>query len=1385
MTFARPILLLPCLLGLFAAVAQAADPENQPSLPDTLISDNSIYKLWYDDNPASTHFVPAALIVGAADALDRNGVEQLGNPRGYHDGYLDLGFLPAWFEGNPVQNNVRFWDCEDPANPTAFDCNGGFARLEQIVMPAPRYRARSESCVRMVLGHELFHHVEFGYTAAGGGSGCGKVFGTAVCEGQARAMQDKVYFDLDLDPAANCVAPFDGEVDSYLQNPDVTIWKASYRAALFWTYLMEQYGSIHTEPGYGADFITAWWELATAEVAKPDTYDITQRAIREFNPADSALNAFHDFMVANVVKDLDLTALPAASRARYSYLDDAPVAGRVNLHHIGPVKISQTATVAANGDIAELNLIAQRFGGDYTRFDLSACPAGRELRVSVSPNFVLPLDSNAQTPAPDAIISLILTQGAQGQLPSKLYKWRAPAFKTSVIQPNTPYTRAYVLVAGWHGTYPGRVSVRCAPAPLAPTLNLTGNQAQPGLLGAGSIRVALPSGDPGNPPIGGLNAADFKVLVGGLNAPVRTAVREGDGFRVHFTHPTLSGPGPFPLSVQTGTQSTTVLNAIRYDQPDAEVIVVLDLSSSMNEPAATPLLLPAVQKVREAAARMRSSARFGLIGHFGNGSEPGRDSVVLLPLAPLGAAQRSSLESVLSTLSASTNAIGAPGDAILTAEDQFTANGGNGPRSVLLIGDGAQGEGETAALAIAALIRSRATLSAVALGGRSDQPFIQSLATGSGGSYHYVPTNATGVDQDAFNLAFDSVQPTQTREHILLARQIGVPAGATVNESLALDASLLESAGGASFSAEVKSPSAPFPSAIRLFRPNGSEVLAGAGVEIITTPRGRVFQLATAPTGNWQLQVVGSSAAPTGNMDLRVILPEGRGPGGRISFGRPGEDETPLNTFQLGEPVEVSYATYKLANVLISSVTADIERPDGTSVHKVYQTHLGRQAFDDSEVQTFQATLDLQTLGSATGIPDGAGAPNLRGSYRVVLTAHYGDAAGGLSQTSTASFAVLNTSSDGDGDGLPDRYESAHLCLNPATSTFGASNDTDGDGLSNADERLHGTDPCNVDSDEGGETDGSEVAFNADPLDPADDAIGPIHNAEILTQLSGHEEFQPLPALAHTIAFTAGPGTTSVLTKVGAGTLSLFTDAGSTSANGASGRMLRSGLTAGQNYCYQLVPKTAGGRTGVASDIFCDTARTDMTAPTGSIVIDDGAAQTRNASITAHIAFDNESAGGAQMNVQLPDGSESGWVAFQSSYPINVSTLPRPGSAAVGVLLRDAAGNTSEPYMDDIQLVATNAAGNISGSVRGAGVALSNALVQVQNNNVIAPGFSAANGDFILADLPPGIYDLVFSYPGYQDAVRSAVTVVGGNAINLGIVDLQPVNPVLFGNGFE
>ena len=74
--------------------------------------------------------------------------------------------------------------------------------------------------------------------------------------------------------------------------------------------------------------------------------------------------------------------------------------------------------------------------------------------------------------------------------------------------------------------------------------------------------------------------------------------------------------------------------------------------------------------------------------------------------------------------------------------------------------------------------------------------------------------------------------------------------------------------------------------------------------------------------------------------------------------------------------------------------------------------------------------------------------------------------------------------SDTDNDGMSDGFEVTYLLdpLNPSDASL----DSDGDGLSNVDEYTHQTNPRNSDSDGDGMPDGFEVSNNLDPLNAAD-----------------------------------------------------------------------------------------------------------------------------------------------------------------------------------------------------------------------------------------------------------------------------------------------------------
>jgi len=1358
-----------------AMTAHADIPDNEPNLEDTLMSANNLYQLRYSDNQYSVHYMPQSQVQAAANALDRNGNSSTGNPLGHHDGFADLGFRAPFFKGGV--RDVTFWDCKDPADPDDFDCDNGFAILEQVIMPSPTYRSRSESCIRMIIGHELFHHVEFAYTNAGGGDGCGGTFGTTACEGQARAMQDKVYSDLDLNPGASCIASFRGEVNGYLGSPDRDIWSSSYGSALFWTYLMEQYGTFNEEPYRGADFITAWWELAEERVNNPDVYGITEETIQLFDENATLVNTYHDFTIANLMKDFSLLGIPASAQARYSYIDEKPHLNQNNLMEFDPVKITATSTVGAN-QTGTLNFVAKKFGGDYLRFNIGSCPAGSTMEFEMKP------DPGADDPTPNAkaLISLVLVKAPNA--PQLLYKWRAGTAKASAVQSvGTPYQQAYFIVAGRTGEYAGRATTKCKPGPLAPQVKFAGTKVQPGAGGSGlgAIHVRVPDGDASGQSIRNLSASDLRVRVGGLDAAIDAVVPDGDGYQVRFVPPTMSGPGPFAVTVDTGTQSTTLTNAIRYDDPAPEVLFVVDLSVSMGTEG---MLLPAIQKVRDAAARMKSQAKFGLVTFAGNGTEPNLDATLALPLAPLTPTHRANLESVLSSLTPSSSSIGAPGDGVQAAINAFVATGGTGPKSIVLITDGDVGEGHDAAHLLPQLEAQRIAVHGIAVGRYVNGLFVQRLGRDAG-SYHFIPKSAAGPDLAALDLAMDSTHAAATREHVLLARQVQVPAGAPVDTVLRIDPNVVDPVGGAVFTVSTVPGQPNPPSDIKLFRPNGTEVIAGADAEVTTASNGKFFRLFGDSNGDFTVRVFPSAAGGQTQVNAGILVLNTRVAFAELALSslRPDDD----GTWRVGDRIRADVVPTRRGGVRVAmgDINVQVERPDGTTESIGNPRRAKRSEATLTEgAETLRFDFDLQNAGGADVVPDPPTTPVPRDSYRVIVETTLGDGAAPYVIRTTRSFAVLDEVVDTDRDGLPDGYEFDRSCLDTASNTAGSTQDPDGDGLDSAAERLHGTDPCDADTDEGGERDGSEVAQGRNPLDGDDDGIGGAPHVEIVSQLSQHETHDPLPGLAITLRYDRDPRTAEIDVLRGPTPEGPFLRHSKLQGLLNDGRYVDTGLVAGQQYCYQLEPNTLTGIIGERSQVVCAVARADMTAPTGMITLENGQLQTSKTLLTATIDFDNESAVGASMRLLLPEGGDSGWIPFNPVATIDTTGLTRPGPVLVQLQLRDAVGNESEWYIDDIDLVASTSVGGFTGTVQGNGSPLEHALIRIIGQDQAAPDMTTANGSFALEDLLPGTYTIEVSLPGYH-TVQRAGTAMAGTQVNLGLITLELVETNLFRDSFE
>ncbi len=1385
---------LALVLSLALMPSAGAIPPDQPPMEGSVTTPNVPYTVRGGVSGTYDYFSQGKLLQ-AGRALDRSGTAAPGNPLGYHAGYLARGFRAPYFStGN---NDVVFWGCGSNPNTNGYDCDNGRAALDQIIMPADVYRNKSDACIRVVLGHELFHHIQFGYTADGGypTKGCG-VIGSTACEGQSRANQDKIYFDADLDPAVSCVAGFRGEANGYLAAPDIDILKSSYRSALFWTYLMEQYGEYAFEPGRGIDFLTNWWDLATLRMASFSLYDVTERAIRVSHPDDSLLNAFHDFTIANYVKGLNLASTSDSFRARYTYRDEDPVPLHDNRMKFNSAAITESQPVPTDGSPRTFDNAVKRFGARYYEFDTSSCPAGSVLNFDAAPGVLIPVGPNAQAIVPDALYTLVASRldSAATLRPVTLLKHRARSWHQELVQPATPNARIVAIVSGWHSDYAGSISLRCRPPAPTPTLSLisTAHPAVSGASGDGSVGellVRIPQSiGAASPLLPTLAGGEFTLTFGGAVAAPLAALRDGDNYRLLFQYPALpAGAGTVDASVAVAGSAPTVSGGVRVAPHQPAVLVAIDTTASMGTPSGATRLDNARTAAREFSAGLPASARLGLLRFAGNGALPAGNVSLLAPLAPLTPGQRSAFDTALSAVAPSTELKVKMTDILVSSIAEFDAHDGGGERHLVLFTDSAEAAGFDSAGFIAAAQAAGIRVEVIALGASADQPLLARIGRETGGSYDYIDELSAGAGNPPTPLLLPAVQKVREAAARMRSTTSGtgtVPAGATANFDLVVDPGDDQAAGGhvKVFSGVDRSGTAF--SGVRLYRPDNSQVVPGAGVDIAITGNRFTFTIANAPAGTWKLQVDGSAAGGTASVAYRAqVLDPARGL--RMAFSRPGADARTLDHFKVGEPVAAEVAVLDLANSLPSpSVTLTKVGP-GTLAYRMYDdgSHGDRQAGD----HIFTTVIASRQAGTATGFADTGAGTGTVGSYEWMAKVTSTQVASGAPLQLQGGYAVVDDlPADTDGDGLPDRYEARYACL--STSVADAATDSDGDGASNNAEYLVGSDPCDVDSDDGGETDGSEIAHGGNPLDGSDDALPRIRNLEIERQHSEHQDADPLPALANVLRYDADPAYTAIVLKRAPLPTGPFVDVATISTTSGQGRYVDGGLTNGANYCYQLVGQGSGGRVAAASDIQCAVVHLDNDSPTGSLIVNEGAPRTSGNTLTVRIGLYHEEPTTSQMKLVLPDGSDTGWIPYSASYTVNVATLQRPGVAAVRVILRDAAGNESVPYVDDIDLVAISARGRLPGLVNvdpafaAPGTPIAGCTIS-PDAETEAPSTSTASGDFALEDLPPGTYAITIDCPGYQSRTLSGIVVTGGGTSDQGVIAMSPA--VLFSNGFE
>ena len=231
----------------------------------------------------------------------------------------------------------------------------------------------------------------------------------------------------------------------------------------------------------------------------------------------------------------------------------------------------------------------------------------------------------------------------------------------------------------------------------------------------------------------------------------------------------------------------------------------------------------------------------------------------------------------------------------------------------------------------------------------------------------------------------------------------------------------------------------------------------------------------------------------------------------------------------------------------------------------------------------------------------------LGGSYNVRVVAQFEDPNSPgtmLLREWLGSFWVKGQPGDLDDDRIPTWWERQFPCMNP--EQYDSQEDPDKDGLNNWDEWQNNTDPCDPDTDDGGENDGSEVNGKRDPHWPGDDKVPPILrfsvrplNQAALIRWTRHISF--------TNMYLRGAGREDIpMGTTGAYTVTLNND---------------------QTYPLQIYGQTEDG-TGAPTDPVQVTPKADPDPPSGVVLINDDAPTTKYRDVILRLNATDEPLGG-------------------------------------------------------------------------------------------------------------------------------------------------------------
>ncbi|NIN69876.1 MAG: hypothetical protein GTO63_35385, partial [Anaerolineae bacterium] len=138
-----------------------------------------------------------------------------------------------------------------------------------------------------------------------------------------------------------------------------------------------------------------------------------------------------------------------------------------------------------------------------------------------------------------------------------------------------------------------------------------------------------------------------------------------------------------------------------------------------------------------------------------------------------------------------------------------------------------------------------------------------------------------------------------------------------------------------------------------------------------------------------------------------------------------------------------------------------------------------------------------------------------------------------------------------------------------------------------------------------------------------------------------------------------------------------------------------------------------------------------------------------------------------------PDFTAAAWEPFQAEKAWTLAPDPKTDVAIVYVKYRDEQGLESTIETDGIRVMPSGSLGSIKGKGLLEGQTdHSGILVMAPDNSFVQATFTTEAGDFLLADLLPGQYNLLLTRPSYLPQEVTGVTVNAGEVTDIGTITL-------------